>query len=169
MPTASRLGDLQLGGGVSFGNSNYETYLVGKGETLLGFNLYGSLDLPRHVGAEINFRQTIPTYGKDVYERTYEIGGRYVYQFGRLKPYAKGMYGRGVFNYPNDIANLAYNLVALGGGADYEILRSVNVRAEYEYQHWFGFPLHSLQPNIVTIGVAYHFSSSGRCPLCANR
>jgi hypothetical protein len=35
-----------------------------------------------------------------IYERTYEIGPRYVRKYGRLERYAKLMYGRGVFNYP---------------------------------------------------------------------
>lgn len=169
-PTASRLGDLQVGGGFSFGESNYlSSQFGGNGEKLLGFDLYSTFDVKNRYGVELNFRQTRPTYGESVYERTYEVGGRYLYPIGRLRPYAKGMYGRGVFNYPNNIANLAYNLIAVGAGADYQLMRSVNVRVDYEYQHWFSFPLHPLQPNILTIGVAYHFSGAGKCPTCANR
>jgi opacity protein-like surface antigen len=161
--TASRLGDLQIGGGVALGSSNYHS------ETLRGFDLYSTFDFKVHYGVELNFRQTSPTYGQDVYERNYEVGGRYVYPFSQFRPYAKAMYGRGVFNYPNDIANLAYNLYSLGGGVDYGLTNSINLRADYEYQHWFGFPIAPLNPNIVTIGVAYHFSSAGKCKDCANR
>ena len=67
------------------------------------------------------------------------------------------MYGRGVFNFPNDVANLAYNLGAVAGGVDYNALRHVNVRVEYEYQHWFGFPPNALTPQLGTVGVAYRF------------
>ena len=169
--TASRAGDLQVGGGISFGSSNYlfpqlgATFrppIAGMGESLRGFNLYS-------LGVELNFRQTSPSYGRSVYERTYEIGGRYVYPVLGLRPYAKAMYGRGVFNYPDRIANLAYNSFSFGAGADYPLLRSVNLRADYEYQRWLGFPLSPLQPNIVTIGAAYHFSGEGHCRFCANR
>ncbi len=30
------------------------------------------------------------------------------------------MVGRGVFNFQYDVANLAYNMFAIGGGADYQ-------------------------------------------------
>ncbi len=158
--TASRVGDLQVGAGVSIGQSNYDSAtLGGNGERLRGFNVYSTFDFREHFGVELNIRQTTPGYGRDVYERTYEAGGRYVYPVGmRLRPYAKLMYGRGVFNYPDNIANLAYNLVSAGGGLDYRLTRTINLRADYEHQRWFGFPLAPLAPNILTIGVAYHFS-----------
>ena len=176
--TASRAGDLQLGVGGIFGSSNYLTpalgagftpKLEGSGDSLKGFALYSSFDFKPHFGAEISFRQTTPSYGANVSERTYEIGARYVYPIRSLKPFARAMYGRGVFNYPDNIANLAYNLYSLGAGVDFSLTRSLNVRAEYEHQHWFGFPLTPLQPNLATIGVAYHFSGKGHCALCARR
>ena len=168
--TATRAGDLQVGAGVSFGSSNFDSpELGGTGESLRGFNLYSTFDFKPHFGVEANFRQTKPSYGEDVYERTYEIGGRYIYPVGRLTPYAKAMYGRGVFNYPLNVANLAYNLCSLGAGADFRLIESVNLRLDYEHQHWFGFPLSPLEPNVVTVGAAYHFSSEGKCLLCANR
>ena len=176
--TASRAGDLQIGAGVAFGSSNYLTpalgagftpRIVGSGESLKGFSLYSSFDFKPHVGAEINFRQSAPGYGANVYERTYEVGGRYVYPVHSFRPFARVMYGRGVFNYPENIANIAYNLYSLGAGADFSLTRSLNLRAEYEHQHWFGFPLSPLQPNLATVGVAYHFSGGGHCTLCARR
>ena len=168
--TATRAGDLQVGAGVSFGKSDYDSAIFGgTGESLRGFDLYSTFDFKPHFGIEANFRQTKPSYGEQVYERTYEIGGRYVYPFHRLNPYAKLMYGRGVFNYPNDIANLAYNLYSVGAGADFRLLNGVNLRLDYEHAHWFGFPLTALTPNVGTIGVAYHFGSEGKCLLCANR
>ncbi len=168
--TATRAGDLQVGAGVSFGSSDYDSpELGGTGESLRGFDLYSTFDFKPHFGVEANFRQVKPSYGEDVYERTYEIGGRYVYPIGRWRPYAKAMYGRGVFNYPNDIANLAYNLYSLGAGADFRLLERVNLRLDYEHGHWFSFPLAPLEPNVVTVGLAYHFSGEGKCRLCANR
>lgn len=176
--TASRAGDLQVGAGITLGHSNYLTPalgstftppLNGSGESLRGLAVYSTFDFRPHLGLELNFRQASPAYGARVYERTYEAGGRFVYPAGKWRPYAKAIYGRGVFNYPDDIANLAYNLYSLGAGLDYGITASLNLRADYEHQHWFGFPLQPLQPNLVTIGVAYHFSGSGRCLRCATR
>lgn len=168
--TATRAGDLQVGAGFSFGKSNFDSpTLGGTGESLRGFDIYSTFDFRPHFGIEANFRQTKPSYGQQVYERTYEIGGRFVYPFHRLNPYAKLMYGRGVFNYPLNVANLAYNLYSVGAGVDIRLLESVNVRADYEHGHWFGFPLAPLTPDVGTIGVAYHFGSEGKCLLCANR
>jgi hypothetical protein len=72
-------------------------------------------------------------------------------------PYAKGLVGRGVFNYPLSDANLAYNMLAGGGGIDIAVHPRINVRADFELQHWYGFPPNGLAPKIATIGVAYHF------------
>jgi hypothetical protein len=95
------------------------------------------------------------------YERTYEIGPRYVLHLGRFRPYAKGLFGRGVFNYPKVGpglgGNVAYNVAAGGGGVDYLLTRSINLRVDYEYQHWLGFPPHGLTPAILEIGAAYRF------------
>ena len=102
-----------------------------------------------------------------VYERTYEIGPRYVLHHGRYNPYAKLMYGRGVFNYPlmldpvtqnlTQTANLAYNIGAIGAGLDYRILPGLNARVDYEYQQWFSFPPSGLAPQILSFGAAYRF------------
>lgn len=173
--TASRAGDLQVGAGFVFGASHYLTPalglsfpmpLNGNGESLRGVHAYGTFDFKPHLGAEMTFGQTSPSYGAGVYERTYEIGGRYAYAVGRLRPYGKISYGRGVFNYPQSIANIAYNLSGISAGFDFNLTRSINVRGEYEHQHWFRFPLTPLAPNLAIVGVAYHFAGGGRCVLC---
>jgi hypothetical protein len=149
--TASRRFDLQAGGGFVIDNSDYDP------SNLKGFAFYSTLDISNHFGGEIVFHQANSGAGDKVYERTYEIGPRYFRHYGRLSPYVKGMYGRGVFNFPNDVANLAYNLFAGGGGVDVRILPYLNVRADYEYQDWLSFPPSGLTPQVITIGVAYHF------------
>ena len=57
---------------------------------------------------------------------------------GRFVPYAKVLYGRGVFNFPVNPdgfrANLAYNLIAAGVGTDYKVKPYLYVRADWEYQ-----------------------------------
>jgi opacity protein-like surface antigen len=70
------------------------------------------------------------------------------------------MYGRGVFNSTyrgQTTANIAYNMLAFGGGLDYRVLPYLNIRGDYEYQRWFGFPPNGLTPSVVTVGVAYRF------------
>ncbi len=153
MPTASRAGDLQLGGGFVFGSS---TYNLNK-STLTGGAIYATFDAGSHWGIEAAFHQSSPSSDSTVYERTYEIGPRLHFTRGRLVPYAKVLVGRGVYNFSGNAANIAYNLYTLGGGADYELTRSLNLRADYEVQSWLGFPLGTLHPNLFTLGVAYHF------------
>ncbi|QHS51841.1 porin family protein [Edaphobacter sp. 12200R-103] len=152
-PTGIRRASLQVGAGFSNANTDYVPNRVN------GTTIYADYDFFHHLGLEGEFR-----YLKDgrsnIYEKTYGVGPRYSRTYGRFSPYVKGLYGRGVFNFTyrgERTANLAYNLVAFGGGVDYRLLRHVNVRGEYEYQRWFGFPLHGLTPSAVTIGAAYRF------------
>ncbi len=149
-PTASRRADLQLGGSVMLARSDYGSHLTGGG-------FYGTYDFRPHLGVEVAFHQLNSSMNDQLYERTYEVGGRYVLHFSRINPYAHVMYGRGVFNYPQNIANLAYNIAAVAGGIDLNVTKHINARGEFEYQRWFGFPLNDLTPQLGTIGVAYHF------------
>jgi hypothetical protein len=177
MPATSRAGDLQLGGGYTSANSDYLP------NRMAGFALYGTFDLAEHYGIEAGFHQVNQGQGGLVYERTYELGARYLRHYGRFAPYAKLMVGRGVFNFPADCrdkntnypvscssptvnpattgasANLAYNMFAPGVGLDIAVHRRINVRADFEYQNWLGFPPNGLKPTLLTIGVAYHFGS----------
>jgi hypothetical protein len=147
--TAARTADLQIGVNFVGGTSDYAGRVTGVG-------LYTTFDFSRHFGGEFDLHQG-NTGVNQVYERTYEIGGRYYRNYGRVTPYIKAMVGRGVLNYPFGEANLAYNLVAVGGGADVRVLRFLNVRGDYEGQFWPGFQPHGLTPQLFTIGVAYHF------------
>ena len=151
--TASRLGDLQIGGGLVFARSDYNFNPI----KLIGGAAYTTFDIRNHWGAEFDFRHNISTLDSTVYERTYEIGPRIFLHRGPLAPYAKVMYGRGVYNFRNNVANIAYNIYTFGGGADYQLTRSINLRGDYEYQTWMGFPIRNLHANVITIGVAYHF------------
>ncbi len=149
--TATRRADLQVGGGVVVDYSDYNP------DPLTGFAVYSTLDLTNHLGGELAFHQAKSGAGDQLYERTYEVGPRYHRTYGIFSPYAKGMYGRGVFNFPFNTANLAYNLFAIGGGVDVRVRPYLNFRADYEYQSWRGFPPQGLTPQLVTIGLAYHF------------
>ncbi len=160
-PAASRIGDLQAGASFNLGNSDYDG-----ASTFKGFGFYTSFDFRYHFGVEADFHQlNDPDSQKDIYERTYEIGPRYVMHFGRFAPYTKMMVGRGVFNFPpspnnpsaGSVANLAYNIWAVGVGSDYYLRPSINIRADYEFQRWVGFPPNGLSPDVLSFGVAYHF------------
>jgi hypothetical protein len=151
-PTAERVGDLKIGGAFSSANSDY-------GGRYNGGAAYVNFDFLPHIGVEGEFH-----FVKDpnnLYEKTYEVGPRYYRNYRKISPYAKAMYGRGVFNYPAFAdgfqPNLAYNLAAVGVGADYKLLPYLYVRADWEYQVWFGFQNSSLTPSILTVGAAYHF------------
>ena len=159
IPTASKAADLQVGGSGVFVQPDYGT------TWFKGLGAYATLDLRSHWGLMLDLHQA---YGPGfLRERTYEVGGRYVRHYGRLHPYAKVMIGRGVFNfaaYPNDptisSGSLAYNMFAVGGGADYTLRRSINLRADAEYQQWASgtgtFP-NGLSPLVLSLGAAYHF------------
>ena len=153
LPTATRAGDLQIGGAFALGRSNYNFNT----SNLVGAAFYTTFDVRSHWGVEFNFHQDKPTSDSTVYERTYEVGPRAYILRGSFAPYAKAMYGRGVYNFSNNLANIAYNIYTVGGGADLRVARSINVRADYEYQTWPGFPLATLHPSVITLGVAFHF------------
>lgn len=172
-PTATRLADLQIGGGFVWAHSDYVPNDIG------GFGFYADFDILGHYGIEADFHQVrdpnsdpiVP--GNHFSERTYEFGGRYVrrYDRGRLAPYGKFLFGRGVINFPAHqvyvpdgietvIDNIAYNTMSVGGGADYRVTDRVNVRADFEYQHFFAHDVElpgGLSPYLFTFGAAYHF------------
>ena len=176
-PTASRSADLQVGAGFSWANSDYVP------NHIPGFAFYGTYDILGHYGIEANFHRVrdpnpdplVPSNHFSL--RTYEIGGRYVrhYYGGRLAPYGKVLYGRGVANFParqtpvpggvvTYIDNFAYNLVSFGGGLDYRFKDRINLRADFEYQHWFASDRelsNGLSPYLFTFGAAYHFPARG--------
>lgn len=155
-PTASRRADAQIGAGFSVGHPDYAP------QNFRGISAYADLDLRPHLGAEVTFHQIGSPSGDGSYQRTYELGGRYLRTYGPLVPYARGSYGRGDFNYPYSLTDLSYNLIAGAVGADYRIGEFLRVRADYEYQNWFGFTHGGLHPQLVTFGVAYHFAGKPR-------
>ena len=153
MPTASRPGDIQFGGGFALGNSGYNFNKL----SLTGGTAYATFDKRDYWGFEAAFHQVKPSSDPTIYERSYEVGPRVFFHRGRLAPYGKVLIGRGVYNFPGNIANIAYNLYTVGGGADFSLTPTINLRADYELQNWLNFPLATLRPNLFTIGAAYHF------------
>jgi Outer membrane protein beta-barrel domain len=151
IPAGSRVGDLKIGGGFSIANSDYYHQFNGGAG-------YFNYDFLAHFGLEGEFHFVQGAAG--LYEKTYEVGGRYYRTYGKFVPYAKIMYGRGVFNFQPEgpfQSNLAYNLAAGGLGVDYKVKPWLYARIDGEYQNWFGFQNSSLSPSILTIGAAYRF------------
>jgi len=158
LPTATKLLDIQAGGDFVYGKSDY-------GDNVKGYGFYGTIDFRQHFGLMLDFHQA--NEPGTIYERTYEVGGRYVRHYGRFDPYAKLMIGRGVFNGPPNpfnptggaSFNLAYDLGGIGGGVDYKLKRYLNIRGDYEYQYWKSGPglTNGLTPQLASVGVAYHF------------
>ena len=161
IPTASDEGQLQIGAMFNYGPSDYRP------QNFKGYGFYTTFDFRYHIGIEGEFHQlNDPDSAENIYERTYEIGPRYVLHYGKFHPYGKILYGRGVFNYPNLVdqsgnliptANIAYNILAGGLGVDYRVVPAMNVRVDYEFQQWLNFPPNGLSPKLLGIGVAYHF------------
>lgn len=151
-PTASRLGDLKVGGTFATANSDY-------GGRYNGGGAYLNFDFLPHIGVEGEFHFVKDSSG--LYEKTYEAGGRYYRVYRKFIPYGKVMYGRGVFNFPalpdGFRPNLAFNLVSGGVGVDYRVKSYLYARADWEYQNWFGFQNSSLSPSILSVGAAYRF------------
>ena len=92
-PTATKAGDLQIGGGLISANSDYDGRFK-------GFFGYADFDATRHLGAEFEIHQIYSSDGQQIHERTYEVGARYRRKYGPIVPYAKIMVGRGIFKFP---------------------------------------------------------------------
>ena len=152
IPTASRTADVQIGVGYSIARPDYVQ------QTFPGVAAYADFDFRPHIGIEGEFHQVYSTNGDQSYERTYDIGGRYFRTYGPLVPYVKAMVGRGDFMYPFGRTELGYNMFAAGAGADFKLGNHLRVRGEYEFQKWTSFPNGGFTPQIITIGVAYHFA-----------
>jgi hypothetical protein len=150
-PTATKRADLQVGGGYAISSPDYSN------QRFQGITGYATLDVTPHWGFEFDIHQVNTTGDDHIYERSYEIGPRYVRHYGRFNPYLRASYGRGVFNFPYNQANVAYNIAAGAIGLDVRIKPHLFVRGEYEGQYWFKFQDRSLQPDVTTIGAAYHF------------
>ena len=169
--TASKAADLQIGGGFTSLSPDTNLPPATRGSRFNGATAYFDFNPRAHLGVEGEFHFATDSSGTGQYEKTYEIGGRYFRSYGRFIPYGKLLYGRGVYNFTYPFqpdppsgpivyllaANLGYNIAAAGIGVDYELLTHVNLRADWEYQRWFGFTGSSIGPNLITVGAAYHF------------
>lgn len=178
--TASRLADVQAGITFTVANSDYTNSIsnpssandvfnlaqpTGNSVYWKGYGAYANLDLRYHYGLELSYHHA-SSPGTQLSESTIEFGPRYIFHVGRFSPYAKALYGRGLFNFAAydangnsvQIANVGYNVLTAGGGLDLKLRPGLNLRLfDYEYQHWLNFPPSKLNPQVLSFGVAYHF------------
>lgn len=148
---------MQLGAGYSLASPDYAQ------KRIQGYTIYGTFDFTRHLGIEGDIHRVNIITPTDISENSYLLGPRYVFPIGRFRPYAKGLLGIGQFSTDYDpgehIPNFSehHKMYALGGGLDYRLRRHVNVRADFESQHWPGFRKNGLTPYVFTLGAAYNF------------
>jgi len=154
--TASRAGDLQIGLGYSTAKPDYGQ------QSFRGVTAYVDFDRHAHFGFEAQFHQVSSTNSDNSFQRTYEVGGRYFRSYGPFIPYLKAMIGRGDFNYPFGLTDLSYTLYAGAIGTDFKIGTHYRLRADYELQSWSGFSHGGLNPQILSVAVAYHFSGKNQ-------
>jgi hypothetical protein len=137
---AADAGGMRLSAGGTF--SGYE---LGYGQMkIMGASAFVDADTLRHFGIEgearwLNFHRSVDQKGPaaDETASTYLAGLRYSRYFGRFQPYAKGLVGIGLFNYPYNFARETDLVVAPGGGVDFRITRRIRWRAvDFEYQLW---------------------------------
>jgi hypothetical protein len=111
---------------------------------ILGASAFVDADTLRHFGFEgearwLQFHVAPWNKGPAAAENasTYMIGARYSRYYGRFQPYAKGIVGFGMFNYPYNLGSETDLVVAPGGGFDYRLTRRIRLRAvDFEYQMW---------------------------------
>lgn len=160
IPAATQTGGYQIGGGYSFASSDF-----GK-TTISGVSVYAGVDLNRFLGLELDAHKVSLKTPTDIGEDSYLIGPRIGYTYRRFHPYAKVMFGIGVFQRQPDVTphtSESYGVIAAGGGLDIRVSQHINVRAiDYEAQSWPGFKPNGLTPHVFTFGAAYSFRSFRR-------
>ena len=152
--TASRSGGLQVGGGYSIASPDYGQ------KKIEGVSAYADLNFTYHIGVEVVAHKVSIFTPQDIGEDSYLIGPRYVFHYKRLEPYAKVVFGYGVFQTQYDNrphTSTSYGVYGGGGGVDIRATPHINVRAiDFEYQKWPGFGS-GLTPYVATFGAAYVF------------
>jgi hypothetical protein len=155
LPTASRIGSIQVGVGGTLTNPDFGQSKIEQ------ITFFGDYSFAHNLGAEgvIHYSVNTPS---DVSENSYMVGPRYILRHKRFEPYAKVLFGIGHFGLqsgnnanPNTATYFEY---AVGAGLDIHATHHINVRAiDFEVQKWPGFATHGLSPLSGTIGVAYVF------------
>ena len=130
----------------------------------MGASFYANFDFTRNIGvtAEVNYPTTRTP--QDFLEKSYLIGGRFVYPVRRYRPYVKILAGVGNTSYDRPVPYInfpgtpdSYGVIAYGGGLDYVLTNRINLRAALEAQHWGSYPGGAIDPFMFSVGAAYRF------------
>jgi len=149
-----------IGGAYSFFDAAYGGYKV------MGAAAYTDLSplVWDHVAVEGEGRWLMLNGPNGFSEYNYLAGPVYhftISEHRRFHPYAKGLIGVGIVEFPNHLAVGRYFVVAPGGGLDYALDSRWRFRADYEYQIWPQAPgipgdtQAAMKPDGVTIGFTY--------------
>jgi len=149
----SRAGDLQFGGGFA---------LATPPTTFNKLSLTGAQPTPPSTRAPTGASRSPSTRSAPppptVYERSYEVRPPRLLPPRTPRALRKVLVGRRrSTNFSGNIANLAYNLYTVGGGADFALTPTINLRADYEGAELAQLPPRHPRPNLFTVGAAYHF------------
>ena len=158
-PAAVEHGDLKVGAGLVLAHPDYSP------QNEAGFAVFGDFDFLDHLGADVQVHRVGGAPDSSVHETTYEAGVRFLWTFNpylpglgrrQVTPFVRGAAGVGTFYFKNSSGqNATYGIYGAGGGLDYNLVRKVDARVEYEYQRWASFTPNGLQPNLLTIGLTY--------------
>ena len=119
LPTASRLGSIQVGAGWFFANPDFAQ------SHIQGMTFYSDINFPDNIGVEGEIHYSVIT-PSDVSENTYLLGPRYMVRHKRVEGYAKALFGPGHFGlqvgsnpYPQTDTYFVY---VIGSGIDVHAL-----------------------------------------------
>jgi hypothetical protein len=105
-------------------------------------------------------------------QKNFLLGPKVEHPFGRLHPYVDFLIGRGQINYEQggfvvgDILYISSNTTVYspGAGVDYNFTHSIDLKADFQYQHWDTpvVPSWVIHPVALTLGAVYRFDFNPR-------
>ena len=147
--------------GVSFANFS-ASFPYQSGDRISGIGAFADFYGGTHLGVEGNLRFLRFGGYRDETESNYLAGPIFRFrQAGRIRPFARALFGAGHIHYPYNIGDATYFAVAPAAGIDYRFSPNFALRAGYEYQYWVNspgysnLPDHPLHPNGLEVGIAY--------------
>jgi opacity protein-like surface antigen len=143
-------------------------------------NLEGGKNLGITAGADLTFlpfqlvrpsfeiRGTYPVdKGTISSQKNFLVGPKVEHTFGRLHPYVDFLIGRGEIDYNQggfavgDILYISSNstIYSPGAGVDFNFTRRIDLKADFQYQHWDAPVVVSgvIHPVALTLGAVYRF------------
>ncbi|MEO6983163.1 MAG: outer membrane beta-barrel protein [Edaphobacter sp.] len=168
-PTATRQAQISVFGGLT---GTYTDLEGGKNGGITAGADFTFLSLP-HVRPALELRGTYPVKSGHIdSQKNFLIGPKVESQFGRFRPYANFLIGRGSIDYLN--GGLLYNNVLYlrtnttvyspGVGVDFDLSTNWSAKADFQYQYWHipATRAGSLHPKATTLGIVYRFTFNPR-------